>query len=219
MVILNTPSGTGKNKVSQKLYDYLANSFREYCNFSYINFYEPSSTVLNMFSYARNRIQKFSSSATLPNSYILFEFEVTPRFDGLASLIINNDFLSKFDIDAKYASLIYRNHFQNTQTCIVNNLIYMCSGMSTGHNIWETVHDLATIKIMGANDYVPSNDVNRYQRAFLLEKDLNEKGWNVNYIIKQLIHSGSNNSEIKKCFRYYFEYSFSNTIGYIYPRN
>ena len=219
MIIFNKFSEAGKNKVSQKLYDYLAEHFREYCNFSYVNFYEPSTTVLNMSSYAKSKIQKFSSSATLPNSYILFEFEVIPKFDGLANLIIADDFLRKFDIDAKYASLIYKNYFQNTQTCIVNNLIYMCSGMSTGHNIWETVHDLATIKIMGTKDYVPSNDIHRYERTFLLEKDLKEKGWNVNYVIKQLIHSGNNNDEIKKCFGYYFEFPFSNTIGYIYPKN
>ena len=52
----------------------------------------------------------------------------------------------------------------------------------------------------------------------LLEKDLKEKGWNVDTILKQLLNSKTNYSELKKCFGYYYEYTFSNTIGHIYPK-
>ncbi len=218
MIYCGTLSKKDNDKVSQKLYDYLADNFREYCDFSYVNFYEPSDELMKMVMYAKNKILDFCVSATFPNSFILFEFDVVPKFDGLASLIIQDDYLSKFDINAKYASLIYKNHFENTRTCVVNNLIYMTSGMPTGHDIWETVHDLATLRIMGNRDYVKSNDSKRYQRAILLEKDLKEKGWNVDNVLKQLLNSSKNHSELRKCFGYYYEYTFSNTIGHIYPK-
>lgn len=218
MIKCDTLSERDKSRILPKLYDYLAGSFREYCDFSYVTFYEPSNELMNMVTYAKNKILDFCPSATFPTSYILFEFEVTPKFDGLASLIVEDDYLGKFDIDAKYASLIYRYHFGNTRTCVVNNFIYMTSGMPTGHDIWETVHDLATIRIMGNRDYVKCNDPKRYQRAMLLEKDLKEKGWNVDNVLKQLLNSKTNYSELKKCFGYYYEYTFSNTIGHIYPK-
>ena len=218
MIYCGTLSKKDNDKVSQKLYDYLASNFREYCDFSYVNFYEPSDELMKMVMYAKNKILDFCASATFPNSFILFEFDVVPKFDGLASLIIQDDYLSKFDINAKYVSLIYKNHFENTRTCVVNNLIYMTSGMPTGHDIWETVHDLATIRIMGNKDYVKSDDRKRYQRAILLEKDLKEKGWNVDNVLKQLLNSSTNYSKLRKCFGYYYEYTFSNTIGHIYPK-
>lgn len=105
MIRCYTLSERNKNKVFQKLYDYLAGSFREYCDFSYVNFYEPSNELMNMVTYAKNKILNFCPSATFPNSYILFKFDVIPKFDGLASLIIEDDYLGKFDIDTKYASL------------------------------------------------------------------------------------------------------------------
>ncbi len=219
MIKCDNLSEKSKERVSQRLYDYLAGSFREYCNFSYVTFYEPSKVLLNMVSYARNKILDFYPNATFPGSYILFEFEVTPTFNGLASLIVADDYLKIFGIDAKYASLIYRYHFSNTQTCIVNNFIYMTSGMPTRRDIWETVHDLATLRIMGKRDYVACNDKTRYQRAKSLEKELKKKGWNVDEIIRKLLNSKTNREELQPCFGYYFEYEFSNTLGHIFPKN
>jgi len=71
---------------------------------------------------------------------------------------------------------------------------------------------------MGKRDYVECSDPKRYQRVMLLEKDLIEKGWNVDNILRQLLNSKTNNSELKKCFGYYYKYTFSNTIGHIYPK-
>lgn len=195
--------------------NYVRSCFMEYGGVSNVVFYEPSDNLIKQVEDAQKMIKEVCPSIVFPNSYFVLLYGVVPSSYRYATIIIEKKFCK---MNADYILLVNNNCCGDVLKDLIFRYGEMFSKIPYGNTIWLVLLDMVTMRIVGKNKYSRQEKKEiRMQRALMLEKELIDKGWDINCIINEFFHCGidKNCQELKSCFAYYYENEFSNSPGHI----